>query len=159
MLGAFCSETTIQNEIEQAIDMTTKPSPPPRIAAPVAKREKTAKNPKGAGRRRGTVNKSNRYKETLSKVTRAMLGEEVDVDGNELGPVYGTTPLEFMLAVMNDRKMPTAFRVGAAKDAAPYVHPKLASVTIKGDPNAPMRNVSLSQKEFEEAALAAASKV
>ncbi len=51
---------------------------------------------------------------------------------------YGITPLEFMLNMMKDKSMPVTLRYAAAKDAANYVHPKLANVTVKGDPKQPL---------------------
>ena len=58
-----------------------------------------------------------------------------------------TTPLEVMLAVMKQawdlKNVPLA--MSAAQAAAPYIHPKLASTELKGDPNAPLivRNVEV----------------
>ena len=43
----------------------------------------------------------------------------------------GITPLEFMLEVMRDDGNDLLIRMDAAKAAAPYVHPKLASVEMK----------------------------
>lgn len=43
----------------------------------------------------------------------------------------GITPLEFMLQVMRDEENDIILRMDAAKSAAPYVHPKLASVEMK----------------------------
>jgi hypothetical protein len=40
----------------------------------------------------------------------------------------GLTPLEYMLATMRDERQPVALRLDMAKAAAPYVHPRLASV-------------------------------
>jgi len=44
----------------------------------------------------------------------------------------GITPLEFMLNVMRDGKRDVMERLEAAKAAAPYVHPKLATVEVRG---------------------------
>ena len=38
----------------------------------------------------------------------------------------GLTPLEFMLQVLRDVAIDAPLRMEAAKNAAPYVHPKLA---------------------------------
>jgi len=152
--------------------MAKKPSPPSAPEKPVAK--KAAKNKtgltgqggpgRGQGRKPGSRNKRTIYKELVQKTAqerydKALAEGRIDDEGNErdengrvLGPVYGKTPLEFMLGIMNDRRMPTGFRAGAAKDAAPYVHPKLANVTVKGDPNNPLRNenvnTTLTKEEF-----------
>jgi hypothetical protein len=50
----------------------------------------------------------------------------------------GLTPLEFMLTVLRDPEQPPGTRLDAAKAAAPYVHPRLANIELKGDPNAPL---------------------
>lgn len=64
----------------------------------------------------------------------------------------GITPLEYMLQVM--RQEPSAeldardmlqaitLRFEAAKAAAPYIHPKLSSVEVKGDKDNPVQTVS-----------------
>ena len=44
----------------------------------------------------------------------------------------GLTPLEFMLNVMRESERDVMVRLEAAKAAAPYVHPKLASVEVRG---------------------------
>ena len=43
----------------------------------------------------------------------------------------GLTPLEFMLGVLRDEEKPFADRYAAAKDSAPYIHPRLSSVEAK----------------------------
>ena len=45
----------------------------------------------------------------------------------------GITPLEFMLSVLRDESAPTDARFEAAKQAAPYIHPKLSSIEAKID--------------------------
>lgn len=50
----------------------------------------------------------------------------------------GLTPLQYMIGVMRDEDKTTDVRLDAAKAAAPYVHPKLASIEVKGDPDAPI---------------------
>jgi len=42
----------------------------------------------------------------------------------------GAAPLDFMLQVMRDESLEPAKRLDAAKAAAPYVHPRLASVAV-----------------------------
>ena len=42
-------------------------------------------------------------------------------------------PLQYMLAVMQDDKIKPNIRLQAAIAAAPYVHPKLSSVEVKGN--------------------------
>lgn len=43
----------------------------------------------------------------------------------------GITPLEFMLSILRDETADRAERFEAAKQAAPYIHPKLSSVEAK----------------------------
>jgi hypothetical protein len=40
----------------------------------------------------------------------------------------GLTPLDYLLSLMRDEANEVAVRLAAAKDAAPYVHPRLSSV-------------------------------
>ncbi len=54
----------------------------------------------------------------------------------------GITPLEFMLQIMRNPANEPADRLDAAKSAAPYVHAKLANVTVVGDPDNPLQSVS-----------------
>jgi hypothetical protein len=50
----------------------------------------------------------------------------------------GETPLEFLLSVMRDKNNCLRDRTDAAKAAAPYVHPKLAQVTLGGESDQPL---------------------
>src|SRR5262245_53645466 len=54
----------------------------------------------------------------------------------------GETPLDYLIGVMRDEGNDQATRLEAAKAAAPYVHPKLATMTFRGDEDAPLRAVS-----------------
>lgn len=47
----------------------------------------------------------------------------------------GLTPLDYMLQVMRDEERMPDVRLDAAKAAAPYVHPKLASIDMNADLN------------------------
>lgn len=40
----------------------------------------------------------------------------------------GQSPIEMMLSIMRDETQTVELRLGAAKAAAPYVHPKLATI-------------------------------
>ncbi len=53
----------------------------------------------------------------------------------------GVVPLDYLLRVMRNPRLSTEVRLDAAKVAAPYVHPKLATITHKGDESAPMQIV------------------
>ncbi len=44
----------------------------------------------------------------------------------------GETPLQFLIRIMRDDDKELGVRVEAAKCAAPYVHPRLASIDVNG---------------------------
>jgi hypothetical protein len=51
----------------------------------------------------------------------------------EKAEASGLMPLDYMLAVLRDHQAPPEDRMEAARNAAPYVHAKLAPVDAKGD--------------------------
>jgi hypothetical protein len=53
----------------------------------------------------------------------------------------GITPLDFMLQVMRDESVEPAKRLDAAKAAAPYVHPRLASLAVGNQDDKPFEQV------------------
>jgi hypothetical protein len=53
----------------------------------------------------------------------------------------GAAPLDYMLQVMRDDKLELAKRLDAAKAAAPYVHPRLASVAVGNQDDKPFEQV------------------
>lgn len=53
----------------------------------------------------------------------------------------GATPLDYMLQVMRDDSVEPAKRLDAAKAAAPYVHPRLASVALGNEGDKPFEQV------------------
>jgi hypothetical protein len=69
---------------------------------------------KTGGRRRGTPNKASAAKAAEVRSS-------------------GLTPLDYMVSVMRNKKLPLDRRLEAAKSAAPYIHPKLASVAVKSE--------------------------
>ena len=79
--------------------------------------EKGHPRPAGAGRKKGTPN-------------RASAARQIAVEAS------GLTPLEHLLAVMRDVSQDVAVRVNAAKAAAPFVHPRLATVELHGEQEA-----------------------
>lgn len=79
-----------------------------------------AKGLKTGGRQKGSVNRK------TAQVQAAV--EE-----------SGITPLDFMLQIMRDESAERSDRLDAAKAAAPYVHAKLANVTVSGDENNPVK--------------------
>lgn len=73
----------------------------------------------GAGRKPGIPNK--RTAELQKAVARA-----------------GITPLDYMLGIIRDTSIDHPIRLDAAKAAAPYVHPKLASIEHSGPDGGPI---------------------
>jgi hypothetical protein len=51
----------------------------------------------------------------------------------EVAQAGGITPLDYMLGLLRDESLPPDMRFEAAKAAAPYVHPKLATTEHKGE--------------------------
>jgi hypothetical protein len=97
----------------------------------------------GAGRKAGTPNKPKvkpRSEFKPRKLSAERLAAQLDVTPEK-------APLAFLLAVMRDELMDKegqpievkfSQRLTAAIQAAPYVHPRLASVEVKGDPAQPL---------------------
>lgn len=68
-----------------------------------------AKGMKTGGRKKGTPNK-------LTMARKAKI------------EASGLTPLDYMLGLLRDEANSHEVRFAAAKEAAPYIHPKLASI-------------------------------
>jgi hypothetical protein len=64
----------------------------------------------------------------------------------------GLTPLDYLLKVMRDEAEQPDARRDAAKAAAPYVHPKLASVELSGRDGGPIEH-AVDVSGLSEAAL------
>jgi hypothetical protein len=62
----------------------------------------------------------------------------------------GITPLDYMLKVMWDGKADAGRRDDMAKAAAPYVHPKLASMQHTGRGGGPIQTVDLTNVSEEQ---------
>lgn len=73
----------------------------------------------GAGRPKGARNK-------------ATAKREAEISAS------GLTPLDYMLGLLRDASNDPLTRFEAAKAAAPYVHPRLQSTELKGDPDNPV---------------------
>ena len=86
---------------------------------------------KTGGRSKGTKNVANARREAEIKAS-------------------GLTLLDYLLLVMRDERLPDQQRIDAAKAAAPYVHPRLASIEHKGDAENPL-NVQFGFKWMTEA--------
>ena len=88
--------------------------------------------PKTGGRKEGTPNKATAAREAEIRAA-------------------GVTPLEFMLGVMRDDNKAVELRLEAAAKAAPYVHPRLASVAVGTKDGEPFQiSVEDRQREIEE---------
>ena len=74
----------------------------------------------GAGRKAGTTDKA------LRKIS-------ADRVLNATGTGPDKTPMAYMLGVMNDDGQKASIRLQAAIAVAPYIHPKLSSVEVKGN--------------------------
>lgn len=83
----------------------------------------------GAGRRKGSTN-------TKTAIERAAVREKVEAIKSE-----GDLPLDVLLRIMRTSKDETVI-IDCAKAAAPYIHPKLASIEHKGDPDNPLETVT-----------------
>jgi len=70
----------------------------------------------GAGRKKGSVG-------TKTKIRQQMVKAANDGD---------LMPLQFMLEALRDTGNPFDVRYKAAVDAAPYLHPRLATTTLEG---------------------------
>ena len=81
-----------------------------------------ARGYKTGGRKRGTPNKATA---TLRALAADLFAE-------------GISPLEFLTSVYRNAENDLALRVDAAAKAAQYVHPRLAAVTLGGDPEKPV---------------------
>jgi hypothetical protein len=66
----------------------------------------------------------------------------------------GLTPLDYLLEVLREANNPLAVRLEAAARAAPYVHPRLASVEHTGADGGPIQTADVSD-EARARALAA----
>jgi hypothetical protein len=90
-------------------------------------------NRPGSGRKRGAPNKASAARQ--AKVAAS-----------------GDTPLDYMLKVMRDGKADPGRRDDMAKAAAPYVHPKLASMQHSGPRGGPIQTVDLTKLSDDDLA-------
>lgn len=93
----------------------------------------------GAGRPKGSPSKGPRSAAAkLAAITDQIATAEYT----------GLTPLEYMLSVMRNGKLTVDTRLVAARDAAPYVHARLQSVTLKGDLTSPLAAIDLTPEQY-----------
>jgi hypothetical protein len=67
----------------------------------------------GAGRKRGVLNKATAARQAAVEAS-------------------GLTPLDYLLGIIRDETADKGLRLEAARTVAPYVHLRLASVTVRG---------------------------
>lgn len=118
---------------------TTKPVKKP--AKPKNPAERRGGKRAGAGRPKGAKNKRD-WQKIQEKVAEG-----------------GMLPLEFMLKVMRNPKNSWAARQTAARDAAPYVHPRLSSIVHKGDLKEPVTTATMPEDVFRDLAKKVLSEV
>ena len=82
----------------------------------------------GAGRKAGTLSRTTREQREAIKAS-------------------GLTPLDYMLSVLRNEASPPDARMDAAKNAAPYVHARLAAVEHSGEDGNPIKLVIEWQKD------------
>ena len=59
----------------------------------------------------------------------------------------GLTPLDYMLGIIRNEREDKTVRLDAAKAAAPYVHARLQTTTLAGDPEKPLKVEAMSDLE------------
>src|SRR6476620_1609066 len=90
----------------------------------------------GRGKPRGLPKSGGRQKGAVDKIKReAILAAQ------------GITPLDYMLGIIRNEQEDKAVRLDAAKAAAPYVHARLQTTTLAGDPEKPLKVDNLSDLE------------
>ena len=65
-----------------------------------------------------------------------------NTESREKARASGLLPLDYMLGVMRDERLPKPRRDEMAKAAAPYLHARLASMQVSGNPDAPLETVT-----------------
>lgn len=93
----------------------------------------------GAGRKKGSVAK-------------------VDAEARQKALEQGETPLDYMLRVMRDTEQDPRRRDDMAKACAPYLHARLQSVEVTGDPDNPLEVINRIERVIVGAAQDAADR-
>lgn len=89
-----------------------------------------------------------RTKGTPNKTTQA-LQAQADAARKSLDEAGAATPLDVMLAVMRNPELAVELRFEAAKAAAPYLHPRLASVEHSGPDRGPILTETREMTDLE----------
>ena len=79
----------------------------------------------GAGRKKGQVSAETAFRKEVQ--AKAAAG--------------GLMPLDYLLQILRDENQEQSARFAAAKEAAPYVHNRLAAVEHSGNENRPIKTV------------------
>ena len=58
--------------------------------------------------------------------------DKLEREASEAAALEGVMPKDFLLGIVRDKEQPLDIRMEAAKAAAPYYHPKLASTELTG---------------------------
>lgn len=111
---------------------------------------------KGGGRKPGQPGGGNR-KGVKNRTLLPTAAEKIEAIKKQIATAEytGLTPLEFMLNVMRDAKLSVLTRLQAARDAAPYVHARLQSITVKGDPSQPLATTELTPEQYRDVVIKA----
>ena len=96
--------------------------------------QKKQPKPNGVGTGRGGYRQGGgRPQGAVSKITQQMVAQLI---------ASNNTPVDFMLHLMQDTTQTLAFRLDAAKNVAPYIHPRLASTVLSGDASNPLHMIT-----------------
>ena len=79
----------------------------------------------GAGRKKGQVSEQTATRKAYQTAALAS----------------GISPLDYMLQILRDESQEQSARFAAAKEAAPYVHNRLAAVEHSGNEDKPIKTV------------------
>ena len=82
------------------------------------------------GRKAGTPKTGGRKRGSRNKVTKA---RQAAVEAS------GLAPLDYLLQVMRDERIPLELRIDAAKSVAPYLYHRLSSVQHSGADGGPVK--------------------
>jgi hypothetical protein len=86
---------------------------------------------KTGGRQKGGRNLRTLTRHESIKMRLEMLEMELDLNPGSLDPIEG------LARIAGDKNTPLDVRVDCLKNIAPYVYPKLATVSVKGDDEGP----------------------
>ena len=91
------------------------------------------------GRPRGS---NGRHKASLAPIAEKVVARVRDRDAVRVALKEDTTPLAFLLSVMNNPKVELGDRIEAAKAAMPYVH-KRQPIAVEVEQKVPLKSVTV----------------